>query len=96
MKVYDDDRIEVVDDGRELLIRGITRGDRGEFSCMTKSIYKGKFAFYPYFIHIFSRKSTPLVFFGCNIQKYIYIYKGFLWKKTSENLFFCTFFATFT
>ena len=33
MKVYTDDRIEVVDDGRELLIREITRGDRGEYSC---------------------------------------------------------------
>ena len=33
MKVYDDDRIEVVDDGRELLVRKITRGDRGEYSC---------------------------------------------------------------
>ena len=33
MKVYDDDRIEVVDDGRELLVREITRGDRGEYSC---------------------------------------------------------------
>ena len=33
MKVLADDRIEVVDDGRELLVRGITRGDRGEYSC---------------------------------------------------------------
>ena len=33
MKVYDDDRIEVVDDGRELLVREITRADRGEYSC---------------------------------------------------------------
>ena len=33
MKVYDDDRIEVVDDGRELLVREITREDRGEYSC---------------------------------------------------------------
>ena len=33
MKVYTDDRIEVVDDGRELLVREITRGDRGEYSC---------------------------------------------------------------
>jgi len=33
MKVYEDDRIEVVDDGRELLVRGIKRADRGEYSC---------------------------------------------------------------
>ena len=31
MKVYTDDRIDVVDDGRELLVREITRGDRGEY-----------------------------------------------------------------
>ena len=33
MKVYDDDRIEVVDDGRELIVREVTREDRGEYSC---------------------------------------------------------------
>ena len=33
MKVYEDDRIEVVDDGRELLVKGIKRADRGEYSC---------------------------------------------------------------
>ena len=33
MKVYDDDRIEVVDDGRKLLLREIRREDRGEYSC---------------------------------------------------------------
>ena len=31
--MYDDDRIEVVNDGRELLVKGVTRGDRGEYSC---------------------------------------------------------------
>ena len=39
--------------------------------CTTQSIYKGKFAFHPCFIQIFSRKSTSLVLYGCNIQKYI-------------------------
>jgi len=33
MKVYADDRIEVVDDGRELLVREIKRGDRGKYTC---------------------------------------------------------------
>ena len=33
MKVYDDERIEVVNDGRELIVRGVTREDRGEYSC---------------------------------------------------------------
>ena len=33
MKVLADDRIEVVDDGRELLVRGIKRADRGKYSC---------------------------------------------------------------
>ena len=33
MKVYDDDRIEVVSDGRELIVRDVTREDRGEYSC---------------------------------------------------------------
>ena len=33
MKGHDDERIEVIDDGRELLVREITRGDRGEYSC---------------------------------------------------------------
>ena len=33
VKVYTDDRIEVVDDGRELLVREITSGDKGEYSC---------------------------------------------------------------
>ena len=33
MKVYTDDRISVVDDGRELLIRSVTTEDRGEWMC---------------------------------------------------------------
>ena len=33
MKVYDDDRIEVVNDGRELIVREVTREDKGEYSC---------------------------------------------------------------
>ena len=33
MKVYDDDRIEVVNDGRELIVKEVTREDKGEYSC---------------------------------------------------------------
>ena len=33
MKVYEDDRIEVVDDGRELIVKEVTKEDRGEYSC---------------------------------------------------------------
>ena len=33
MKVYDDDRIDVVNDGRELIVREVTSEDRGEYSC---------------------------------------------------------------
>ena len=31
--MYDDDRIEVVNDGRELIVREVTREDKGEYSC---------------------------------------------------------------
>jgi len=34
MKVYTDDRIQVVSGGSELVVRGVTREDRGEFSCI--------------------------------------------------------------
>ena len=33
MKVYTDDRINVVDDGRELLVQSVTTDDRGEWTC---------------------------------------------------------------
>jgi len=33
MKVYTDERIQVVSGGSELLVRGVTREDRGEFLC---------------------------------------------------------------
>lgn len=33
MKVYTDDRISVVDDGRELVLRSVSKDDRGEWSC---------------------------------------------------------------
>ena len=33
MKVFDDDRIEVLNDGRELIVRDVKREDRGEYSC---------------------------------------------------------------
>jgi len=33
MRIYDDDRINVINDGRELIIRGVTPEDRGEYSC---------------------------------------------------------------
>jgi len=33
MKVYTDDRIKVVDDGRELVLNSVTKEDRGEWSC---------------------------------------------------------------
>ena len=33
MKVYEDDRMEILDNGRKLLIRGVTKSDRGEYSC---------------------------------------------------------------
>ena len=33
MRVYDDNRIRVLNDGRELIIEGVTPEDRGEYSC---------------------------------------------------------------
>ena len=33
MRVYDDDRIRVLNDGRKLFIEGVTAEDRGEYSC---------------------------------------------------------------
>ena len=33
LQVYTDDRIVVVDEGRELIVRDVDKSDRGEWSC---------------------------------------------------------------
>ena len=33
MKIYSDQRLEVVQGGRELVVRGVTREDRGDWTC---------------------------------------------------------------